>query len=224
MSKQEIDAIKNRSQSATSGPWVTDYTEMAKKTVIKRLLKLADLSPEIAERVSVAIEHDEQQQPTPSIEIKSASIPTPPTTPIATESPVLPQRTTEPTEPSSPIPAPAPEKRRGRPPKNATQSEDVIDMTPTPQAQSIAQAASATENEPAIFQKIRDALAEKGFTERQFIELCAEFEWIPKPSDMDAATLQCFADERSSAKHKLELIWEDFSDVIEELESRKGGK
>ena len=42
MSKEEIDAIKNRSESVKAGkqsPWDTDYGEMAKKTVVKRAYK-----------------------------------------------------------------------------------------------------------------------------------------------------------------------------------------
>jgi len=42
MSKDEVDAIMNRSQSVKSGkssPWKTDYGEMAKKTVVKRAYK-----------------------------------------------------------------------------------------------------------------------------------------------------------------------------------------
>ncbi|MFY9223249.1 MAG: recombinase RecT [Blastocatellia bacterium] len=40
MSKQQIDHIKSKSRSSANGPWVTDYDEMAKKTVVKRLCKL----------------------------------------------------------------------------------------------------------------------------------------------------------------------------------------
>jgi len=39
MDKKEIDAIRARSKAANNGPWVSDYLEMCKKTVIKRLLK-----------------------------------------------------------------------------------------------------------------------------------------------------------------------------------------
>lgn len=47
MSKAEIDGIRRRSKSANNGPWVTDYDEMAKKTVFRRLSKWLPLSPEM---------------------------------------------------------------------------------------------------------------------------------------------------------------------------------
>lgn len=39
MSKEDVDKIRSRSRAGKSGPWVTDYEEMAKKTVLKRLSK-----------------------------------------------------------------------------------------------------------------------------------------------------------------------------------------
>lgn len=47
MSKLEIDAIRARSQASSNGPWVTDYVEMAKKTVVRRGTKMLDQSPEM---------------------------------------------------------------------------------------------------------------------------------------------------------------------------------
>lgn len=37
MGKDEIDAIRSRSKAKESGPWVSDYGQMGKKTVVKRL-------------------------------------------------------------------------------------------------------------------------------------------------------------------------------------------
>ena len=51
MSKDEIDAIRRRSRSGSSGPWVTDTSEMQKKTVFRRLQKWLPLSPEIQEKL-----------------------------------------------------------------------------------------------------------------------------------------------------------------------------
>lgn len=48
MTKAEVDAIRARSKASGSGPWVTDYNEMGKKTVIRRLAKMLPLSVELA--------------------------------------------------------------------------------------------------------------------------------------------------------------------------------
>lgn len=50
MSRAQVDAIRARSRSGGSGPWVTDYEEMAKKTALRRLAKWLPLSSERYER------------------------------------------------------------------------------------------------------------------------------------------------------------------------------
>jgi recombination protein RecT len=45
MDRHEIDEIRKRSRASGSGPWVTDYDEMAKKTVLRRLTKTLPKSP-----------------------------------------------------------------------------------------------------------------------------------------------------------------------------------
>lgn len=57
MTKKEIEGIRNRSRSKNNGPWVTDYDEMAKKTVVRRLSKRLPLSP----AAIAAIEYDDKQ-------------------------------------------------------------------------------------------------------------------------------------------------------------------
>lgn len=54
MSRSEIDEIKNKSRAGKSGPWVSNYGEMAKKTAFRRLTKWLTLSPEIMDAVSAA--------------------------------------------------------------------------------------------------------------------------------------------------------------------------
>jgi recombination protein RecT len=54
MTKAQVDAIRGRSRSSGSGPWVTDYEEMAKKTVVRRIAKYLPLSAEVEK----AVEHD----------------------------------------------------------------------------------------------------------------------------------------------------------------------
>ena len=47
MTMEEVAAIRSRSRAGSSGPWVTDFAEMSKKSVFRRLSKWLPLSPEI---------------------------------------------------------------------------------------------------------------------------------------------------------------------------------
>lgn len=62
LNKDEIDGIRKRSKSGNSGPWQTDYNEMAKKTAFRRLAKWLPLSAEFRDAVDkdddVVIERD----------------------------------------------------------------------------------------------------------------------------------------------------------------------
>jgi len=51
MSIEDVESVRRRSKAANAGPWVTDYMEMAKKTVFRRLSKWLPLSPEFRDAV-----------------------------------------------------------------------------------------------------------------------------------------------------------------------------
>jgi recombination protein RecT len=51
MYRHEIDAIRKRSKASGSGPWVTDFSEMARKTIIRRLSKYLPMSVDLARAV-----------------------------------------------------------------------------------------------------------------------------------------------------------------------------
>ena len=53
LSRGQIEALRRRSKAADSGPWVTDYEEMAKKTAIRRLSKYLPMSVEMAKALEL---------------------------------------------------------------------------------------------------------------------------------------------------------------------------
>lgn len=58
MSRAEIEKVRARSKAKDSGPWVTDWDEMGKKTVIRRLFKYLPVSIEMQRAVGL----DEQAE------------------------------------------------------------------------------------------------------------------------------------------------------------------
>ncbi len=56
MTIDEVEAIRKRSKAGDSGPWRTDFGEMARKTVIRRLVKYLPLSTELEKALVVSDE------------------------------------------------------------------------------------------------------------------------------------------------------------------------
>jgi recombination protein RecT len=109
MAKYEVDSIRARSHASDSGPWVTDYNEMAKKTVFKRCSKYLVLSSEFRDAVAA-----DDEQSGVVIDIPSAN-------------PRMPQRDTE--SMSRALRAPTPE------PTSEPQQETLpIEADPEPEA------------------------------------------------------------------------------------------
>lgn len=52
MSRDEVEAIRGRSRAGKTGPWVTDWDEMARKTVLRRLAKRMPMSVELAQALA----------------------------------------------------------------------------------------------------------------------------------------------------------------------------
>jgi recombinational DNA repair protein RecT len=51
MDVDQLEAIRRRSQSGNSGPWITDTDEMRKKTVFKRASKWIPIAPEVYQAI-----------------------------------------------------------------------------------------------------------------------------------------------------------------------------
>ena len=76
MSKAEIEGIRKRSKSGNSGPWVTDFDEMAKKTVLRRASKMAPASIEdLARAIAVDGQSDAGISPALDMQLPAAEVP-----------------------------------------------------------------------------------------------------------------------------------------------------
>jgi recombination protein RecT len=175
LSREDVENVRARSDSWKShvakgydSPWKTDEGEMFKKTAIKRLLKLADLSQETAERIAV----DNSLDVTPEArvtEVKTAQIPETAPQP-SLESPKTqqpePQRELveeqpEPEKPKADVKPTAPAKLTKAKPEETKPDPKVIPMDPRAD----------------LIDKTREALAKDGYTEAQLIRVMVSNEW-----------------------------------------------
>jgi len=63
MTKAQVEHVRKKSKNASRGPWVDDYPEMAKKTVINRGCKLLDLHEDAREQLDKADEIEFEYMP-----------------------------------------------------------------------------------------------------------------------------------------------------------------
>jgi recombinational DNA repair protein RecT len=62
MGLDEIERIRKSSKAGNNGPWINHYEEMAKKTVLRRMLKLVPSSIEVAQAIALDDEAEAQER------------------------------------------------------------------------------------------------------------------------------------------------------------------
>lgn len=99
MTVEEVEDIRKRSRAADKGPWVTDFDEMAKKTVLRRMSKRWDLLPEIRDVINA---DDDTPPPFNQVTVAKPVFDTP-------RQVAAPKPEPEQTEPQAEAPQPEPE-------------------------------------------------------------------------------------------------------------------
>jgi recombination protein RecT len=164
MTLAEIESVRARSRARDAGPWVTDWAEMAKKTVFRRLCKWLPLTP--AAEDALATEDRAESESTAGLTVLAKDVepapklaaPEEPEPSAATEPEPAPEKSLEP-EPqearaeapnaeTAPETAPATPRRRGRPPGTGT-AKTAAPAAPSPLFAPAAIVASAATEAPA---------------------------------------------------------------------------
>lgn len=189
MPRQDIENVRNRSDSwkahvakGYDTPWKTDEGEMFKKTVLKRLIKLADISQETSDRLAVDPEFAPAAPQPVQVEIKQAALPAP--------------EVVQDDIPMETVPAAEAPRPRGRPKKFLKQQEP----EPEPAAEQPDPSNQSAPSDPApapagprndLLQK----LAAINKTESDLIRVCAAAKFCEPEStlaDIPEATLNEF--------------------------------
>lgn len=77
MTRAEIEDIRGRSKSKDKGPWVTDWKEMAKKTVIRRLSKRLPMDSDlrnVVQRIDEDYEFEQPKNDTPQVDPETGEV------------------------------------------------------------------------------------------------------------------------------------------------------
>jgi recombination protein RecT len=198
MSLEEIETIRRRSPAADDGPWVTDWREMAKKTVFRRLSKLLTLSPELVE----LLDYDEE----PLTERERFNAARPVVASVA-ETPATPKRGRPAKEPETPRP-PAIEQssdslfgEQQMPPESVSVSEEPLD-------------AAKEQNAPeSPLERVEGLLSQGGFTEAHLLELLRRVKLIKAEQNLSVV-----------APETLSIVLEDWENCSRRLLQIQTGK
>jgi len=74
MTFDQIEGIRNRARAGKDGPWVTDWEQMARKTVIHRICNYLPMSPELAASQDVDDAYETGRPLPPAFEFDAADL------------------------------------------------------------------------------------------------------------------------------------------------------
>jgi recombination protein RecT len=152
MSFEEIETVRKRSKTPNAGPWVTDWNEMAKKTVFRRHSKTLPLSPTTRE----ALERDNDGDALTEQERFAAAKPV--NAVVASEQPRRP---------------------RGRPPKLVSDLEQQDASAPAAAPESPFESPGAHPTQQALYEQVQQLLAKEGFSEAELLALMKRLRMAP---------------------------------------------
>ena len=200
MAKEEIEKVRRRSPAADDGPWVTDWREMAKKTVFRRLSKLLTLSPELVELL------DNDEEPLTERERFNAAKPV---AASVAEAPMAPKRGRPAKEPETPRPAIEQSSdslfgEQQMPPGSVSVSEQPGDAVD----------AAKEQNAPeSLLARVQVLLIQHGFVDAHLLELLRRVKLIKEEKSLDQVP-----------EEKLGLVLDDWDNCQARLEQIKAGK
>src|SRR5215469_10764704 len=192
MARDEIEAVRKRSRAAEDGPWVSDWNEMAKKTVFRRHSKRLPISPQTRD----ALERDTDGDALTEQERFAAA------TPVAAAS-VMGEPARRP---------------RGRPPKSVRDNDALmaLERAESPQSGFASQesavapeAPEAPQSPPSLVEQLLAKLVSSGFSESQLLAIMKPVNLAPK----NAQTL------KDCSAHQLSHILEYWDDALARLQS-----
>jgi len=194
MSFDDIERIRRHSPKADDGPWVTDWNEMAKKTVFRRHAKMLPLSPEIRE----VIESDDE----PLTETERFNAARPVATASVATPPVLPRRGR--LSKSQASPEPSLEASR----ENLFGEEQMPQESVSTPGQDLDAPEEQKGSETGL-ERIKGLLKEHGFTEEDLCNLLRRVRIMDKEKSLDqlpAEKLSAVLDDWQNCQARLEEI------------------
>lgn len=157
LQKDEIEAVRKRSMAGNSGPWVSDWNEMAKKTAFRRHSKWLPLSPELRDALE---KEDETPALSPEARADMAK-------PVFGSVADIPAEATPAQEPT-PEPAQATEQAAAQPNPDQPATETVAEQAP-------ADPTPASSN----VDKLQDLMLDNDVNEHALLKWAAEAKHIP---------------------------------------------